>query len=161
SGQGALAAAYRDSFANLEYDQPRLEFRQIPARAPNTDSMRFQEDWFANRGLYAMCSLTRTTRRARLAQELYARGAQAESSTLAQLYASGGAPSPGFFEPRPSVRLVDLDADGLADLVVSTRLHGARRSFDCSTPNQPLAQPGAIFDETITAVFRNTGSGWQ
>src|SRR5262249_18718923 len=67
---------------------------------------------------------------------------------------------PGFFEPRPSVKLVDLDADGLADLVVSTLLHGPRRNFDCNAPSQPLSPPGPIFDETITVVFRNTGSGW-
>src|SRR5262249_22361780 len=160
STQSAVAQAYAASFANLEYDQPVLSYQQIRARAPTANA----EAWGWNLppcgDMYAMCSLVRTTRRARLAQELYARGAQAHSSTLAELRASGTNPSPGFFEPRPSVKLVDLDADGLAEIVVSTRLYGARQSFDCNAPNQPLSPPGPIFDETIAVVFRNTGTGW-
>src|SRR5262249_55671552 len=101
------------------------------ARAPTANAEYWGWNDPAQGGeMYAMCSLVRTTRRARLAQELYPRGPQAHSSRLAQLRASGSNPSPGFFEPRPSVKLVDLDADGLADLVVSTLLHGPRRNFD-------------------------------
>ncbi|TMA33732.1 MAG: hypothetical protein E6J87_09175 [Deltaproteobacteria bacterium] len=161
TSQGAVAAAYTNSFASLEYDQPGLAYQQIRTRAPTANAEAWGwNDPGSGGEMYAMCSLIRTKRRARLAQELYARGAQAHSSTRAQLRASGANPSRGFFEPRPSVKLVDLDADGLADLVVSARLHGARQNFRCSAPDQPLSPPGPIFDEAITVVFRNTGSGW-
>ena len=41
-------------------------------------------------------------------------------SSLSDLFASGSAPSEGYFEPLPSVKMADLDSDGLADLVIST-----------------------------------------
>jgi hypothetical protein len=158
---GQTAALYTQSLQSLEYDQPRLEFQQIPADAPFDNAQWWVEEWNdAYLNMYAMCSLEWTTRRARLSQELFPRGVAAETSSLAELRASGAAPSAGFVEPRPSVELVDLDADGLAELVVSTRLHGPRRHFDCNDPGNPLATPGPVFSETVTVVFRNTGSGW-
>lgn len=63
--------------------------------------------------------------------------------------------------------LVDLNGDGLSDLVMSMRLSGIHRTHDCDTrevlPGGPeLIEPSAI-ERTAQVVFRNTGNpetGW-
>jgi hypothetical protein len=55
---------------------------------------------------------------------------------------------------------VDVDADGLADLVLSVRLSGVDRHFDEDCDGPPLATPEHTFASTAAVVFRNTGSGW-
>jgi len=146
--------SYFDSFfRDLVYSQPRLDYKQIPMPHPATP---FANEWDGNN--YAMCWLNVTYQNVNLAQQLYGRGVFSTTSSLANLRASGnGPPNNEFFEPRPSVKLVDLDADGLADLVVSFWLHGAKQQVDCS--GQPVAGSQEV-NEHVRVVFRNTGSGW-
>jgi RHS repeat-associated protein len=155
--QGEIARQFRDSFRSLTYAKPTWEYRQIPA--PIQGGLYQEFAW--NDSMFAMCSVTPTLRSATLSQELLSRGAGRRTSTLAALRASGGAPSAGYFEPLPSVRMADLDSDGRADLVVSLRLAGVTRHFDCSNPSAPLAVPERFAAQTVAVVFRNTGSGWE
>ncbi|HEY5658767.1 MAG TPA: SpvB/TcaC N-terminal domain-containing protein, partial [Myxococcota bacterium] len=62
------------------------------------------------------------------------------------------------YRPLLSWQLVDLDGDGLADLVTSESFGGiARRDLDCDgAPTGGDFVPGA----DVRAAFRNTGSGW-
>ena len=154
---GDIARRYQASFESLTYDKPRWEYRQIHAPLAG----QFYSDTSWNDSMYAMCSVTRNYTTAHLADELLARGAGARTSSLSQLLSSGGAPSQGYFEPLPSVKMADLDSDGLADLIVSTRLGGVTREFDCSHPSAPLSSPERFAAQTISVVFRNTGVGWQ
>ncbi|MCI0633415.1 MAG: hypothetical protein L0206_05780, partial [Actinobacteria bacterium] len=140
------APQYGESFQSLTYAQPRFVYQQI--------SRGTYDGEYPDGSVYAMCSVTLSERRAHVAEELFARGVARDTSSLAQLYADGS----GFFEPRPSLKLVDLDADGLADLVLSFWLHGPVRQFDCNTGESVPA--GAPLDARKTVVFRNTGSGW-
>lgn len=153
----ALAATYQQSIESLTYVQPGWDYVQIPA--PITGRDWFVEEWNTNGTMHAMCSVTPTSRVATLSQELHHDGVEAATTGLwAGLVASEGAPFAGSIEPRPSVKLVDLDSDGLADLVLSIRLSGVKRHFDCD--GTELATPQVFPPSTVTVVFRNTGSGW-
>ena len=148
------AAAYQASFDSLTYDQPRLDYQQIPK---NFISGTTWYDWEST-WMFAMCSVVGHTRVATLSEELLPRGLGAATSSYATLLASGAAPSAGWFEPRPTAQLLDVDADGRADLVVSVRLSGVDRHFDCN--GTPLAAPEHTPASATAVVFRNTGSGW-
>jgi len=150
------ALDYQASFDSLKYQQPRLEYEQIPA-PPTGNSAAY--GWNFAGTMFAMCSVTPGFRLATLSEELLPRGIGAETSRFATFEAIGGEPSARFFEPRPTVKLVDLDADGLADLVISVRLSGVDRHFDCD--GEELDEPQHIPPSTAAVVFRNTGSGWE
>lgn len=65
--------------------------------------------------------------------------------------------------PWPHFQIVDLDADGRADLVMSIRLSGYHLSLEgCETPAmQPFGQAIWIEGATTRVVFMNTGEGWE
>jgi YD repeat-containing protein len=150
------ARAYYDSFfRDLTYSQPYFDYRQVPAPIAASSEHPSVDEWAGN--LYAMCELAIQHRTANAAQELFARGLARETTSLAQLRASGTGASPGWLQPRPTLELVDLDGDGLADLVLSTWLHGPRVDRNCSGGSAT----GPALGEVVRVVFRNTGAGWQ
>jgi hypothetical protein len=65
-------------------------------------------------------------------------------------------------EPVPRAFLRDINADGLADLVVSVRLRGPHIDVDCDGDllPTPWEQVGGTEGITKSIVFRNTGTGW-
>ena len=150
------ARSYYDSFfRDLIYSQPYFAYRQISAPIATSSEHPSVAEWVGN--LYAMCEVAIEHRTANAAHELFARGLARETTSLAPLRASGAGASPGWLQPRPILRLVDLDGDGLADLVLSTWLHGPRIDRNCSGG----AATGPVLGEVVRVVFRNTGSGWQ
>ncbi len=57
-----------------------------------------------------------------------------------------------------SFELLDINADGLADLVMSIKLSGIHRTHDCDGTELP--SPEWVEGETVRVVLRNTGDGW-
>src|SRR6185436_8751630 len=107
------ARSYQDSlFRDLVYPQPYFDYRQIPASIPASHPAA--SEWNPAGTIYAMCELAIQHRTANAAQELFPRGLARDTTSLAQLRASGASASPGWLQPRPRLALVDLDADGLA-----------------------------------------------
>ena len=153
----ASAVIYKQSFESLTYNQPGFDYVQIPAGVSGHEW--FVDLWYDEGTMNAMCSVTPTSRVATLSQELRHDGIEAATTGLwPDLLASAGSPFAGSIEPRPSVKLVDINSDGLADLVLSVRLGGLKRHFDCD--GMELATPEEIPALTVSIVFRNTGSGW-
>ena len=149
------AAAYQASFDSLTYDQPRLDYQQIPK---NFISGTGRGTTGSPPGC-SPCARWSDTPAWRLSRRsCYLAVLESATSSYATLLASGAAPSAGWFEPRPTAQLLDVDADGRADLVVSVRLSGVDRHFDCN--GTPLAAPEHTPASATAVVFRNTGSGW-
>src|SRR5262245_39691334 len=112
--------------------------------------------------MYAMCSVTPAIQpNVQLSSKLLPRGLGAKTSSLNALYESGNSPSKGYIKPLPSFRLVDIDADGLADIIISIRLNAVKRHFNCNDPTHPLASPESFQEQTLAVVFRNNGAGWN
>ena len=152
---GDVATSYAQSFGSLTYDKLRLDYAQIPA-PPDLSPLGVYWQHF-----YGICSLSPPTTLAgqSLAADVLFRGLNATVSPASNLEnAPPGTEVPGYLEARPSIRLVDLDADGRADLVVSMRLSEVTRHFDCD--GSLLGTPETVPEARITKVYRNTGSGW-
>lgn len=147
--------ALTDSFKSLTYQQPYFEFEQIVTQDVPPESAA--ASFFP---LVANCQITLKTRTAKVYEEFFLRGLSSEVSEWDDVYYSQTFPVTGFVQPRPRISMVDVDSDGLADIVLSTRLSGAKRHFDCNDPDTPLANPDELPAQQVTVVFRNTGDGW-
>lgn len=69
-------------------------------------------------------------------------------------------PAKSEVRPWPHFQLVDLNADGRADLVMSVHLSGFHVSLDDCTSPESLAEPEWVEGATTRVVFLNTGEGW-
>ncbi len=164
-----IATDFTRSFGGLTYDRLRLDYAQIPVPAgyghgPTEGGVTYDDFWmpgiWPDGGYYAMCSVSDPVVEPNqpLAPDLSELGLSARTSYASTLAgASIGNPVGGSLRARPSIRLADLDSDGLADLIVSTHVGSITRHFDCNgNPVAPESTRGAA----VTAVFRNTGTGW-
>jgi len=153
-GEPTTADEWMQSLQGLTYDKPHVVFKQIPTP---TDSV--PAGWQNVAPLIlSICEISPVTSVSQsLTQDLLPHGLGASATTADDFLASSN-PIEGFLEPRSSMTLADLNADGLADIVVSTRVSDLVSHFECD--GTPRAQPLVAAVPPVTVVFRNTGSGW-
>ncbi len=152
--------AWTAALLNLEVERPRADFMQIK---PDYSSGGGQEVFrFSSVGIF---EANYTTVKRPVSDTPPAAMARPEGRYSGGAYASfsTGLPQPGWIEGLGRLFLTDINADGLADIVVSVRLGGVDKVLNADgTPIAPALvqrEPGRV----VQMVYRNTGDpslGW-
>jgi RHS repeat-associated protein len=155
-------AAWTAALRNLEVERPRAEFSQIE---PDLSSGGGHEVLHWGAGTAGIFEAHYSTVKRAVSDTPPAATArpEARSSGGAIANVAPGVSLPGWIEGLGRLFFTDVDADGLADIIVSVRLSGVDKVLDPQgipiLPSLVEREPGRV----VRMVYRNTGDpalGW-
>jgi RHS repeat-associated protein len=173
------SALWTDRLRALRFDIASIRVHQVFSHWPEgTDSYALPE--YGDMAVLGTCKLGEQTPQVRFIPDggsvQYAGSANfsnaphfdatADRSLPTEAYQSPAipftTPAESEIRPWPYFQFVDLNADGRADMLMSTHLSGFNLSFeDCASPvPRSLGSDTWIDGATTKVVFLNTGEGW-
>ena len=146
-----LDTDWTNALQALQVERPRADFTQI--RAVSADALLGD-----NVGIIAATFSTVTEAVSDFPMANPARPFAVASAGARANTSPGAPPVDGSVEAIGRLFFQDVNADGLADIIVSVRLSGVDVVLDSQGSAVP---PTRVQGESVSMVFRNTGTGWE
>jgi RHS repeat-associated protein len=145
-----LDTAWTNALQTLQIERPRAEFTQI--RAVSADELLGDNVGIIEATFETVTRAVSDFPMANPARPFAIASAGARANT-----SPGAPPVDGSVEALGRLFFTDVNADGLADIIVSVRLSGVDVVLDNAGNAVP---PTRVSGRSVSMVFRNTGTGW-